>query len=527
MYNGILKNKPEELDIKTNQYTEQLMVKSLLLRNKFCWLKRLYVLKAKLTHCFTFYHMAVAIGFIIALSLALAIPIHMAEPDDWAYFYGVKNFSQGHFTVDNQTHFQQVIEAQQQGGQLGQYVNIGSNRWALEKAPGYPLYLVPFYLLGIPRAGNILLALGTVIVVFMLLKRLRDAKTAMIGSLLILFTPFSLIMLNRAYIDTYASMSFLTIGGGLYIYYHLEQSRLGRAQGKIILFLAFLLVSWSVVTRYTNLPVAIILVLHLMVTRTISWRKNEKMGIQSELLPILIGFGLPAASILGYDYFVFGSPLDYGYRYSRADIQFAFHYLGQVNQNGQSIPLQIIWNNLRFAPQNLLVGFPLLIIGIPGLGVVLYNKFTASKTIRIELPWDILLILIGWFISVFFLYLTYEWTARLPGANIYFHFDRFYLPGLFPVVVMGALVMARFSFKVYVPILAILIGFGIILFLQTSVHWNILPGWLINGPNGGTPPRRVPPGRFPGGRLPDGSPLPFPPGNLPGNGGGYFPQSAP
>lgn len=65
-----------------------------------------------------------------------------------------------------------------------------------------------------------------VIVTFVLLKRLRDEKAAMIGSLLMLFTPISLVMSNRAYMDTFASLAFLAIGGGLYIYYHLEKGNL-------------------------------------------------------------------------------------------------------------------------------------------------------------------------------------------------------------------------------------------------------------------------------------------------------------
>jgi hypothetical protein len=151
------------------------------------------------------YRIAVALGFLIAMGMTLAIPVRMTDPDDWAYYFGVQNFSQGHLVVDDQTHSRQERQARQQGGQLVQYWNIGDNRWAFEKAPGYVFYLVPFELFGIPRGSNVVLALGTVIVIFMLLKRLRDEKTAMIGALLMLFTPVGLLMLNRSYMDTYAS----------------------------------------------------------------------------------------------------------------------------------------------------------------------------------------------------------------------------------------------------------------------------------------------------------------------------------
>jgi hypothetical protein len=181
----------------------------------------------------------VGLGFIIAMVLVLATPLQMPDPDDWAYYHGVRNFSQGHFTVDNDAQYQQALETLRQGSALLQYLPLEYNKWALEKAPGVVFYLIPFQKIGLPRYGNILLALGMVIVTFILLKRLRDERAAMVGSLLMLFTPISLVMLNRTYMDTYASMAFLVMGGGLYIYYHLERQS-GPAKGRNAAFPGFL-----------------------------------------------------------------------------------------------------------------------------------------------------------------------------------------------------------------------------------------------------------------------------------------------
>jgi len=82
-------------------------------------------------------------------------------------------------------------------------------------------------------------------------------------------------------------------------------------------------------------------------------------------------------AILLYDYFVFGSPLTYGYSLTPFPTKFAFQYLGQVDANGESIPAQIIRYDMEGFSRNLLIGFPLLIIGIPGFAVVLYHKFAA------------------------------------------------------------------------------------------------------------------------------------------------------
>ena len=481
----------------------------------------------------TLNRLIVGIGLFIATALVLSTPVQMPDPDDWAYYHGVRNFSQGHFTVDNQTWYLEAMETGRHGNILLQYLPIAYNKWALEKAPGYVFYLIPFQKLGLPQYGNVLLALGMVIVTFILLKRLRDEKAAMIGSLLMLFTPISLVMLNRAYMETYASLALLVIGGGLYIYYHLERDKLTPLKGGTLLFLAFFFTGWSVITRYTNLPIAVVLALHLVVTRFIAWRKGQRTGIRVEILPLFLGIGLPLLAILLYDYFVFGSPLTYGYSLTPFPTKFAFQYLGQVDANGESIPAQIIRYNLQGFSRNLLIGFPLLIIGIPGFAVVLYHKFAAYfkrdrssgkwSSLRTELSWDILLILIGWFVFVFFLYLTYEWTAGLQKGGGFVIFDRFMLPGLFPVAIICALIIARFPYKVLIPVMVIAVAFGSVLYAQWAWNPHILPGWLTE---------RTLNSRWPGYIFPpwvqyppaDSGGIYFPYHILPGGAGPYPPQ---
>ena len=94
-------------------------------------------------------------AFILAVSLVFALPYKMRWPDDWAYYYAVKNFSQGKLVVSDELHRQQLAEAEEQGGKHMQYVKLSDGNWALEKAPGYPFVVVPFEWLGIPRAANV------------------------------------------------------------------------------------------------------------------------------------------------------------------------------------------------------------------------------------------------------------------------------------------------------------------------------------------------------------------------------------
>ncbi len=425
------------------------------------------------------YRLITAVGFIVAVILVMVVPAQMSGASPWAYYYGVENFSHGKLVVDSQLHNQQVQEARQQGGMLMQYIHLGHDKWACEKAPGYIFYLVPFELMGIPRWGNVLLALGMVIVIYILLKRLRDELTACVGSLFVLFSPIGLIMWNRAYMDTWASLAFLVMGGGLYLYYLLEQEKLRPWRGGLLLFFAFFLIGWSVLTRQSNLLVAVVIAAHFGITRLVSFFKHERARLPWEIPSVALGAGIMAAGLLLYNYYVFGSPLDYGYHYSTMPVQFAYEYLGQVNAAGQSIPLQIIIDNFKSVPQALITGFPILVIGIPSFFVVLYFKFFHKKgqpsgywsSLRDEFPWDRLLVLIGWFLSVFVLYMMYEFTAEyLNEGSSFFRYARYYLPGLFPVAVVSALVVARLPKKFVVPIVIAVIVSGAILYFQVALN---------------------------------------------------------
>ena len=86
--------------------------------------------------------------------------------------------------------------------------------------------------------------------------------------------------------------------------------------------------------------------------------------------------------------------------------------------------------------------------------------------------------LAGWFIGVFVLYLGYEWTAGLKEGGGFVLFDRFLLPGLFPCRIITALIIARFPYKVLVPVMAVLLVYGVMMYLQWVYNLHILPAWL-------------------------------------------------
>ena len=94
------------------------------------------------------------------------------------------------------------------------------------------------------------------------------------------------------------------------------------------------------------------------------------------------------------------------------------------------------------------------------------------------MSWGLLVVLIGWFVSVFGLYLAYEWTAGLKDGGGFVLLNRFLLPGLFPVVVICALVLDRFPVKVWLPVTAVLIVFGGLLYAQWALDLHVLPAFL-------------------------------------------------
>ncbi len=463
-----------------------------------------------------------AAGLIIATALCLWTPARLFEPDDWAYYYAVRNFAEGNLVVSDAVHIAQTREAQADGGQLGQYVSIGGGKWALEKAPGFPIYEVPFQLLGIPRWGNVVLALGMTLATFILLKRLRDEKAACIGSLLMIFTPVSLVMLNRSYMDSFAAGAFLVMGGALYVYWLLERKHRGPLAGGLMVFFAFLLIAWSVVTRYTNVTVAIVFALHFAGVEIHSFFKKRGKISLFEIAAGAMGAAIPLAFLLIYDKIVFGSPFDYGYQYTKGDISFAFQHIGSSTQTGGSVFWNIILTNLKVAPHTLFTGFPLLVIALPALAIAIWAAFRRRKgawyNLSEVLRWDILLIIIGWFAAVFLLYITYEWTANQQmGSRPFIVMARFYLPGLFPLVVLSALLISKIPIKFALGMVAVTVIAGSAIYLQSLQSQlegpgGVKAGGLPTNPNG-QPGINKPTG-LPGG-LPQGNQTRPPPTGKP------------
>ena len=119
-----------------------------------------------------------------------------------------------------------------------------------------------------------------------------------------------------------------------------------------------------------------------------------------------------------------------------------------------------------------------------------------------EVPRPVAWLLIGWFVAVYGLYFLYEWTSTPQMRNMhYMVLDRFYLPGLFPLAVIAALVLARMPKKLALGGAAALVILGAGLFVTWANSDNKMGGPQqrpgINGPSGPVPSGQPPPGQLP------------------------------
>ena len=407
------------------------------------------------------YRGAALLAFIIAQIAVLSVPLKMQEPDDWAFRYAAQHFAHGQLTIEDSQFVLDSQEIWQHGGQLICFGKVPGNRWALTWAPGYAFYLTPFEAAGIPWLGASIISLGLAAVLYLLLRRLRDEKTALFGVIILLFTPLYLAMWQRVYMDTLAATALSGMGGGLYLYYWLSPQEGSRWRAVSLLLAGFLLAA-SVAVRYTNISILLVFLIHFLFMTG-----RAAIGHKVFLRPLLFfgtGLVLPLAGLMAYQAVVFGSPLIYGGHYSQLPATFAWDYLGTP------AAYNIVRSNVIQLWAPLLIGIPALFLSLPAMLVAGYGKiFTGQIRGWEELPGHAWWLLAGWFLAVFGLFLFYEWTAGLQTALIPFILaTRFYLPALFPLALMAALALAHFPARIWGNILTALVVIGIVFFIQAA-----------------------------------------------------------
>jgi hypothetical protein len=321
-------------------------------------------------------------------------------------------------------------------------------------------------------------------VAYLLLKRLRDEKTACLGALLLLFTPVGLAMMQRSYADTFAAAAFLSMGGGLYIYSCLRWQELSRRTAAILLFLAGLGLGASVAANYYNALVVLLFVLHFVFMLGRSRGAQGSRAAIRSLLWMGLGLALPLAGLLVYQDAVFGSPWRFGFQYAQLPVGFSPHFL---------LP------NLKYVTAALVIGFPLLIPGVAALLSALYRKVrllvergrpAKSGVSQTGMRWDMLLLLAGWIAAVYGLYLNYEWTADTQvRAMPFISMARYYLPAALPLTVLAALWLRDVPRKLSLAVTILALAWGVIFFAQSALSYPVVPAHSPYNPQASSEPQ--------------------------------------
>jgi hypothetical protein len=130
------------------------------------------------------------------------------------------------------------------------------------------------------------------------------------------------------------------------------------------------------------------------------------------------------AGVALFDDLVYGGPLKSGYR------------AGEI-----TFSLSAVLPNLRYMPAHLIEAMPVLVLGLAGLGWIVWRwarlrRADGQDAARARRDLAVGLALTASWLSVWGLYAAYTWTAN-PGAGT-LQVVRFYVPALGPIALLGA-----------------------------------------------------------------------------------------
>jgi hypothetical protein len=204
---------------------------------------------------------------------------------------------------------------------------------------------------------------------------------------------------------------------------------------------------------------------------------------------MILGMAVPFALLFIYQNAVFGSPWTFGFQLTELPVGFGQRYL---------LP------NIKYVTAALLVGFPLLLAAAFAFCGSLYYKtrmlFRGHRNEGTsdplpELPWDIMLLLGGWVVAVFGLYLNYEFTASSRvGGMPFIIMARYYLPAVLPLTILAVLLLARVPRKLAGSIIIISLVWGVVFFAQSALSLPLVPPHSPYNPVAGSmrdPPQLV------------------------------------
>lgn len=454
-------------------------------------------------------------GVLAALFLATFMShdqrrLHM--PDPWAYEIAIQQFAQGQWVLDDEQAAQVRTDVRLRGGSLEQYVPIGENQWAFRQSAGYPLMVVPFYKTGVPRAANLLLAVIATLILFQLLARRYDTGMALIGTVLLVWSPMFLLGLHYFNMATFASGMLLLISGGLLLWVsgwekppsRVKSPRRKRSKKRtvakseasthadtieqnvvnhqaitfLLLFLAGLAAGWAVVVRNVNvLPAVVLGVFFLFVL----WRQYQKRNQLPwlHLLAFTIGGCIALAGLFAYNTVTFGSPIDTGYAYPSPDDS---HYLWKgdpMTQTPSGVPtwvaegtvgaiVRTLFDHLRLWARPATLGWPFMPLVIVSIIWLLWRR-------QID---HVFLFLLLWILAVYAFYagIVFFGVTRalsVPFNQLWGFFTpaRYLFPATLPFVLLTVELLSRWPRRLALGFAAVYLVLGGVIFWQV-IQWT-------------------------------------------------------
>jgi hypothetical protein len=421
-----------------------------------------------------------AAAFVLLAALVLTKAAVMLEPDDFAYRASIVALSHGHILLTNAQYFalQRRLSA---GGPPGilQWHHLTSGKWISEKNPGYPFFVVLFYMVGALRVAPLFYGALGCIGLFYGARAWLGKWAGTYAVWLYCFSGAALVFVWRATMPTFSDASLVAAGLGGLLWVLCTPYARSRRRFLVGLF-AFLALEGAVFIRYTNaveLVVAIGAVLVLRRSTRLSWRT---------VLAWMTSVVLFTGGVLAFNQWAYGTATSSGY--SAGEIRFS---------------LSSLWPNLKGMPRQLTTSMPLWVLAALALVWIVVRVMRErdsrgspeSKSARRDAAMAFVLAA-GW-LELWILYLSYSWTVPQlggPGAGaVTLHVIRFYLPALGPIALLATWLLTRLLRRVSWTIIAALLVAG--LFSFHAMAASPAPGQHRPGapPPGGAGPGNVAP----------------------------------